>query len=204
VALLLDRIDAETRELRADGLAQARLGDTLSVDRYIRFLSQSYGFVQPLERALLRTRDFERVLDARRMRKHELIARDLDVLGLARGTVETLPQCTAIPWFDDVRDALGWAWVIEHATLAHMGLFHLVARALPGEAAFAATYLKCYFGAVGEMWRSFGEALDDAARTPDQAQRIVDAAKQGLRASRRWWQSHERRRRTTRDDHVGG
>lgn len=195
---LLDRIEAETRGLRVD----ARLDVDTTVEHYVRFLVRTYGFVRPLERAVLRTPALAQFVDARRLRKHELIARDLDVLGVTRDGVERLPQCTAVPWFDDVRDALGWAWLIEHATLAHMALFHTVARALPGEAAFAATYLKCYFGAVGEMWRSFGDALDTAARTPAQQDRIVEAAKQGARASRRWW--HHDPRRASLHEHLDG
>jgi heme oxygenase len=92
----------------------------------------------------------------------------------------------SIPWFDNIYDALGWAYVIERSTLNHPNLFRMLAAAIPGEIAFASSYLKCYFGAVGEMWRSFGEDLEAAISDAAQADRVIDAAKAGFRHHRRW------------------
>jgi heme oxygenase len=85
-----------------------------------------------------------------------------------------------------VHDALGWAFVIERSTLAHPNLFRHLAGAIPGEVAFASSYLKCYFGGVGEMWRSFGEDLEASVGQPSEADRLIDASKTGFRHYRRW------------------
>jgi heme oxygenase len=79
-----------------------------------------------------------------------------------------------------------WAFLIEHSTLAHPTLFRQLATAMPGEVAFASSYLKCYFGAVGEMWRSFGDSVERAVREPGDADYIVNAAKVSYRHFRRW------------------
>jgi len=184
---LLDRLTDETRILHkeAESEADALLADT-SVLAYRRFLSRWYGFVGPVERSLADVPKLDRVLDPRRLRKHLLLEHDLQALGVKPHEIKALPQCMSVPLFEDLRDALGWAFVIERSTLSHPNLFRLVAAALPGEAAFGSSFLKCYFGSVGEMWRSFGDGLASGAPTPEDCDRIIDAAKAGYRHFRRW------------------
>ena len=67
-----------------------------------------------------------------------------------------------------------------------MPLWIVLANAIPGDMAFASTYLKCYAGSVGEMWRSFGQSLENAAAAPSDADRILDAARAAYRHFRRW------------------
>ena len=128
----------------------------------------------------------DRALDPRRLRKHLLLEHDLQALGVKSHEIEALPQYMSVPLFEDLPAALGWSFVIERSTLSHPNLFRLVAAALPGEAAFGSSYLKCYFGSVGEMWRSFGDGLASGAPSAEDAERIVDAATAGNRHFRRW------------------
>jgi heme oxygenase len=100
--------------------------------------------------------------------------------------ISALPQCMSVPLFDDIQDAVGWLFPIERSTLAHPTLFRQLAAAMPGEVAFASSYLKCYFGAVGEMWRSFGDGVQVAIQRPEDEVRIVTAAKTSYRHFRRW------------------
>jgi heme oxygenase len=65
-------------------------------------------------------------------------------------------------------------------------LFRHLANVLPGEAAFAASYLKIYGGATGEMWKSFAEGLDRAAASEPHLEMIVAGATAGCRHFRRW------------------
>jgi heme oxygenase len=174
---VLDRLDAETGPLRLEVDADVRhVFEVLSPAEYQRFLALTLGFVEPVERALGRVPGLARVVDVRRLRKHELLWRDLESLGLKSSTIAALPRCGTLPALDSVHQALGWAYVIEHSTLAHSELFLRLAGDLPGIAAFASSYLKCYFGAVGEAWRSFGTALEAAVETPAQANELVGAA----------------------------
>jgi heme oxygenase (biliverdin-IX-beta and delta-forming) len=184
---LLDRLTEETRALHkeAETEADTLLADT-TIAAYRRFLGRWYGFIGPVERSLLDVPGLDRVLDPRRLRKHLLLEHDLQALGVKPPEMKALPQCMSVPLFDDLRDALGWAFVIERSTLSHPNVFRHLAAAMPGEAAFGSSFLKCYFGSVGEMWRSFGDGLASGAPAAEDAERIVDAAKAGYRHFRRW------------------
>ena len=182
---LLDRMAEETRSLQEEADAEVdRLVASASVDGYRSLLVRTYGFVSPLERSLSDTIGVDKFLDPRRLRKHLLLEHDLEALGVK--DLRALPQCMWIPWFDNVLDALGWAYVIERSTLNHPNVFRRLAMTLPGEVAFASSYLKCYFGSVGEMWRSFGEDLSAAVHGADEENKLIDAARAGYRHYRRW------------------
>ena len=183
----LQRLDDETSHLRvdADAEASALLGVTTAAD-YERYLSRAFGFVAPLERCLLDTPGLGLFLDTKRLRKHLLIEHDLQALGLKPLEVQSIPQCMWIPWFEDAWTALGWAFVIERNTLGFPAVFRQLASALPGEAAFAASYLKVYAGATGEMWKSFTNGIEAASTSPAQLDKIVSGAAAGYRSFRRW------------------
>jgi heme oxygenase (biliverdin-IX-beta and delta-forming) len=178
---------SETRSLQKDveSEGEALLANT-GLGPYRKYLSRWFGFVCPVERSLLDLAGLERVLDVRRLHKHQLLEHDLITLGLKPAEIKAVPQCMSVPLFDNIHDAMGWAFLIEHSTLAHPTLFRQLASAMPGEVAFASSYLKCYFGGVGEMWRSFGDGLETAGKNPDDADRIVLAAKASYRHFRRW------------------
>jgi heme oxygenase len=184
---LVDRLNDETRslhkEIEAEGEAMLR---EISVASYRRFLTRWYGFVFPVERSLADVPALDRVHVSRRLRKHLLLQHDLQALGLKLPDVEALPQCMSVPFFDDLRDAVGWSYVIERSTLDHPNLYRQLAGVIPGDVAFAASYLKCYSGSVGEMWRAFGESIEAAAGSPQDAERIIEAARTGYRHFRRW------------------
>lgn len=182
---LVDRLDEETRPLEEEAVADTfRLVAIGTADAYRSLLIRLYGFVAPLERSLLETPGLDRSHDPRRLRKRLLLEHDLEMLGLKdpRG----LPQCLSVPLFDQVLEAMGWAYVVERSTLAHPELFRRLAQQIPGDVAFSSSYLKCYFGTVGEAWRTFGDELDKVAATPAEADRVVAAAKTAFRHLRRW------------------
>jgi heme oxygenase len=190
---VLDRLDDETRELQveADADLHAWLDGAISPRDYRRFLTRTYGFLRPLELSLSETTDLDRFFDPRQLRKHHLLAHDLETLGMKVRDIEALPQCMAIPLFETVHEALGWLYVVERSTLGHATLFRHLAGALPGEVAFASRYLKCYVGAAGEMWRSFGARVEASIAEPRHADRIVDAAKASFHNYRRWQTTHD-------------
>jgi heme oxygenase len=180
------RLDDETRTVRADVEAEAAsLLAASTAAEYQTYLTRAYGFLAPLERCLLDTSGLEVFLDARRLRKHLLIEHDLQTLGMRTLEVQSIPQCMWIPWFDNPWTALGWAYLVEHSTLSFPTLFRHVASALPGEAAFAATYLKVY-SASSDMWRSFCEGVELASRTPENLEQVVAGAQSAYRHFRRW------------------
>jgi heme oxygenase len=186
-ASFVDQLEEATRDHRVelDTDAHDVLGPGTRTG-YRQFLSRVFGLVAPLERSLIDTNGLDRALDHRRLRKSGLLANDLEALGMSRSEIQSLPQCMSIPWFDEVPEALGWAYIVERMTLGHASMYRHLATVIPGEIAFASSYLKCYFGSVADMWRSFGQTLDREAKDPAHAARLIDAAKAGYRHYRRW------------------
>lgn len=181
------RLDDETRDLRKETDAEvSSLLHARSPDDYRRYLARTYGFVAPLERSLLDTPGLDRFTDMRRFRKHVLIEHDLQALGMRLLEIQSLPQCMWIPWFDDPHTALGWAYVLERNTLEHPALFLHLASSLPGEAAFASSYLKCYADDPSGAWRQLASGLERSISTPAHLDAIVDAARAAHRHFRRW------------------
>ncbi len=183
----VQRLEEATRHLRVDLEEESATflrAETLA--GYQRYLTRCFGFISPLERSLLDTSGLAPLLDLRRLRKSALIEHDLLTLGLKAADIHAIPQCMWIPWFDNPWTAIGWAYLIEHSTLGFPILFRHLANVLPGEAAFAATYLKIYGASTSEMWRSFSDALDVAAATPGNLDAMIAGATAGLRHFRRW------------------
>lgn len=182
---LRDRLPAETAAFHAEADEDAleMLGVVSPAD-YQRFLVRSFGFIAPVERALAATPEIHLYLDVRRFKKRDMLRRDLEALRVPVGAIDQLPQCT-VPLFDSPEEALGWAYVIERGTLGHHNLFRHLASRMPGELAFASAFLKCYFGTVGEMWKSFLRALDMVDDGHGETV-VIESAKSAFRAHRNW------------------
>jgi heme oxygenase len=183
---LIDRLSAETVPFHAeaDEDTRAMLGATEAAD-YRRFLIRTYGFICPVERAIANVPGIEKYLDPRRLRKHELLRRDLSGFQMTSDQIGRIAQCP-VPLLETPQEALGWAYPIERAALRHTQLFHHLAAVIPGAVVFTSSYLKCYFGAVGEAWKSYGQALDAVGEKPQQVRRVVEAARAAFRHHRSW------------------
>ena len=182
---LIDRLNLETRAAQRELEAESALR-TVQAQSYRRFLLTVYGFVAPCERAITTTPEIERAIDVRRFSKEELLRRDLSSLGVGAVQINATAQC-AVPLFEHVEQALGWAYVLERSTLAHHELFRRLASLVPGQVAFASSYLKCYAGTAGEMWRSFGDTLD-AIQNEGAKELVVVAANSALQTHATWFQ----------------
>jgi heme oxygenase len=183
---LIDRLSVEAEEFHARADEDtARLLGAATGPEYRRFLCVMYGFVAPLERAIASVRTLDRVIDPRRFRKAEMLRIDLLASRFVPSSIEALPQCT-IPRLSSAEEALGWAYPIERSTLGHSNLFRHLAAKLPGDVAFASSYLKCYFGIVGESWKSFGGALEAVGQSEIMAQRVLECARASLRTWTSW------------------
>src|SRR5438477_643571 len=78
------------------------------------------------------------------------------------------PRCEAVPRkFTSIAKALGWMYVTERTTLLHHHVYRTLARVIPGEVAFASSYLKSYEGTASVMWRAFAADVDRACTTPE-------------------------------------
>jgi heme oxygenase (biliverdin-IX-beta and delta-forming) len=185
---MIERLNEETRSHHADAESDFDvLFETETTPRhYLMFLVRVYGFEAPLESTLAMTPNLELMIDLKERTKAGYLAQDLMALGLRANQIAELPQCLAIPQFRGAAEALGWMYVVERTTLAHSVLRrHLLTR-LPRETRNASNYLSCYSGVVGSRWRKFGTTLDDVARVPEIASRIVAAANEAFKCQRRW------------------
>jgi heme oxygenase len=182
---LIDLLDLETAPFHRE-VDNDLLENPVSPRGYQRYLARTYGFVAPIERSIITTPSIEQYTDLRRFTKEELLRRDLLALHYTTHQIDQLPQCS-VPLFDTPAEALGWAYFIERSTLFHQALFRHVASCIPGDVAFASSYLKCYFGSVGEMWRGFADSLDMLVRDDEAARhQAIEGARTAFHFYQRW------------------
>jgi heme oxygenase len=191
---MIERLNEATRDHHLDVDADFDLLFQSETTRrhYVMYLVRVYGFEAPLESMLSMTPNLELMIDLEERMKTAYLAQDLSALGLRASEIAALPHCVTIPQFRGAAEALGWMYVVERTTLAHSVLRrHLLTR-LPREVRTASHYLSSYTGVVGSRWRTFGATLDDVARIPEVANRIVTAANDAFRCQRRWIQQDTR------------
>jgi heme oxygenase len=190
---MVERLNDETRVHHTD--TDADLDVLFRTDstatHYMLYLMRVYGFEAPLESSLAMTTTLDLMIDLRERSRASQLATDLMALGLRANQVAELPQCLAIPNFHGAAEALGWMYVVERATLAHSVIRHHLLTRLPDQMATASAYLQSYAGVVGKRWREFGATLDNVARHPAVADRIVASANEAFRCQRRWLRLHE-------------
>ena len=164
------------------------IGSASAAD-YRRFLATTYGYVLPVELAARRVTGIEDVLDPRRLRKHELLQRDLVALGMNADAIAALPL-SPVALVTSPEEALGWLFPIERATRRYTELFQRLAQSIPGDVAYSSSYLKCYFGAAGEMRRELEVALAMFGDTPARSKRLFEATRSAYEVYSVW---HRRR-----------
>jgi heme oxygenase len=153
---------------------------------YRTYLARVYGFVVPLEQALLHTPGLDDILDLQARSKSALLLYDLLALGLTLQDVQELPQCLSVPAFKGPAAALGWMYVVERPMLQAAVVRSHLEDKLGRSIATSTAYLSCYAGQAGVRWRELGLALDRVASTPVLADRIAGAASDAFRCLLRW------------------
>ncbi len=185
---MIERLGAETRDhhAKADAELHGLFRPDVTPTHYLVYLMRTYGIEAPLDSAIAMTPQLELILDTRGRARAGFLAQDLMALGLRPAEVTNLPLCLAIPQFRGVAEAMGWLYVVERTTLAHNVVRrHLMTR-LPLEMECAASYLGSYDGVVGKRWQDLGAAIDQVARHPAIADRIVASANEAFRCRRQW------------------
>jgi heme oxygenase len=194
---MLVRLNEETQphHAEADGDVDRYLfRPQVTAEDYRTYLSRVYGFLVPLEASLAMAPGIDEVIDVRLRAKSALVVHDLMALGMSMQDVNELPQCQAIPAFRGPAAALGWMYVVERPLLASAVLRGHLSTYLRAEMAYASSYLGCYAGQVGTMWRELGEAMDRVAYTSSVGDLIVSSAHQAFRTLHHF-RSHELSRR---------
>ena len=190
---MLVRLNEETQphHAEADGDVDRYLfRPNVTAEDYRTYLSRIYGFLVPLEASLAMAPGLDELIDVRLRAKSALVVHDLVALGMTMADVNELPQSEMIPAFRGPAAALGWIYVIERPLLASAVLRGHLSTYLRAEMAYASSYLACYAGQVGTMWRELGEVMDRVAYTPAVADLIVSSAHQAFRTLNHF-RSHE-------------
>jgi heme oxygenase len=194
---MLARLNAETQPHHgdADGDVDVYLfRRDVTAEAYRTFLCRVYGFLVPIEAALLSAPSLEEAIDVRARVKSALLVHDLLSLGMSMDQVNALPQAAG-PTFRGPAAALGWLYVIERPMLSAAVIRSHLATSLPTEMVLASAYLACYSGQVGTLWRELGQAMDRVAYSQAVADRMVVSAHESFRALSRW-RRHEPKHET--------
>lgn len=187
VSSMLSRLDVETREYHADvdGYWLDLMASGVTRAHYTTQLVRVYGFEAPVESAFLYTPQLV-ISDRRERTRTGLIAQDLLALGMSPAKIASLPQCPGIAPFEDPAEALGWKYVIERPAQLHGAIKrNLVARV--ADIANACAYVSASDGIAAARWQQFGLLLDDVARRPAAAERIIHGANQAFVRMRDWF-----------------
>jgi heme oxygenase len=157
-----------------------------TIDSYRAHLERMWGFYVAIEPRLASGVLRESLTDFDSRRKLPLLSRDLNALGVDAAAVAQLPRCSPVPACDDSPSAFGCAYVLEGATLGGRTLMPLVEARLGLTAEHGAAFLASYGDTVGEMWRSFGEALNRHCAEDEHRARAAAAASATFTALEHW------------------
>jgi heme oxygenase len=162
---------------------KSRLASVASYRSHIERMWGFYAALEPRLAALIRP---EHLADYALRLKLPLLERDLRSLGLPDVQLEQLPRCPLVPQCEDAATAFGCAYVLEGATLGGRSLMPTVESRLGLNASHGAAFLASYGAAVGDMWRSFGAALDRCCAGAQQQARAATGAIDTFVALENW------------------
>ena len=173
----------------ATAAEHAQLEEAVAIQRrfrspatYCELLEAFYGFVRPLEDELA-VHDWARVgLNFDQRRKVSLLEKDLAIAGSAP---EDLEQCDSLPDVSSIDRAFGALYVMEGSTLGGQHIAKLAGAAKIDPDALH--YFRSYGLGVGEMWKSFGDALNRFAEKCGDAPEIINGAQETFSLLRSWF-----------------
>jgi heme oxygenase len=154
------------RELALDG--------EVPLARYIAYLRSMHAVVSGFEQALVEDRDFAH-LGFHARRKRPWLERDLRHFGVAGDVSNASPPV-------DFAARVGWAYVLEGATLGGRVLYKRLAPLWSLTPEHGGSFLFGYGERTAEMWRSFVEALNALDFTAAQKEACAAGAAQAFRA----------------------
>ena len=164
------------------------LGRLDSVERYVDVLARLYGWYAPFEAGVgAAVARWRLPIDFEARQKVPLIARDLEVLGMAPATIRALPRCPWAPRPTGPAAALGCLYVAEGATLGGQLIARLVERRLGMGSGTGAAFFISYGADVGPRWRTFCSVLADALGDRVAESEILAAASDTFIAFARWF-----------------
>lgn len=181
---LLERLKTETRE------AHDRIEAAIDLDRriasreaYRDLLTRFYGFHRAWESEAA-DRAPDRAFFQSRC-KTQLLAKDLEALGLKSDDIIRLPQCRPLMPLPAPEAVLGSMYVVEGSTLGGAMIAREVENRLGLTADTGCAYFRSYGRHVAAMWKSFGAVLLEAS-SPEADDLIVGAAQETFTLMHDW------------------
>ena len=181
---ILTRLKTETRA------AHDRIEAAMDLDRrigsregYRNLLIRFYGFHRAWEEAAAEKAP-ERSFFERR-RKTQLLARDLETLGLESEDIMRLPQCRPLMPLPAPEAVLGSMYVVEGSTLGGAIIARELERRHGLTAETGCAYFRSYGRDISAMWKSFGAVLLEAS-SPEADDLIVESAQKTFDVMHDW------------------
>lgn len=200
---MLARLSRETKPYHAlaDNDRMALIGAGNAPATYVSFLARIFGFEAPIESALLMTSGLHEMIDLRDRSHVRLLRADLQALGVC--DTSALPRCPMLFGFRSVAEALGWMYVVDRNMLVHAVVEKHLRGRMPAVLTVAGSYLSGQQRSTGQRLRDLGHAMDQIAKSSDEADRMVTAAKTAFRSQHSWY-ALEQRRALPRPEQHGG
>ena len=187
-ALILQRLKLATRE-RHQALEQKLplLHPTLSLRDYQLFLARFLGYYLPLEARLLPLPWWPQMAFAYSdRRKAPSLQQDLQALGEATASVQSLPQCPDLPALESLPQLLGCLYVVEGATLGGQIISRHLHATLGLTADTGAAFFGGYGTRTGSHWKAFCMALTSHAARCDSDDAVISSANDTFATLDRW------------------
>ena len=184
---VLERLRAETRTehdaIEGSPLLQELFSGRPGREAYRVLLERKYGFHRPVERILRRSAPG---LLADRARSN-LLACDLNALGLSLGDLAALPEARRLPPLDSHAARLGVLYVLEGATLGGQVILNRLSTAPDPVIRTATRFFRGHGPATGRRWQAFRrQLLSEMPDDPRAHDTAVAAAADTFDCLRRW------------------
>lgn len=181
---LLERLKIETRE------AHDRIENAIDLDRriasreaYRDLLIRFYGFHRAWEDEAAEMAPDRAFFQSRC--KTQLLARDLEALGLKSDDIIRLPQCRPLMPLPAPEAVLGSMYVVEGSTLGGAVIARQVEKRLGFTGETGCAYFRSYGRDVAVMWKSLGAMLLESS-SPEADDVIVESARKTFAVMHDW------------------
>jgi heme oxygenase len=156
-----------------------------SVTGYRDYLVRSYGFEVGVEAALAATPGVSDQIDLAARSRIAALRSDLETLGFEPPEVDEIPRWTQRSHFDEPVEALGWMFVLDRRTVAP----GIAARELGRDRPMIGKAMAYFTKLVARpTWSQLVSALEHVEADPRASIRLLDAASEGFRVRRAWFQ----------------
>ncbi len=186
VITLHSRLRQETRALHEDLESVVKIDDQISShQRYTAYLARLWALYAASEKALSAI-DFRPLgFDYGDRRRSELIAFDLETLGIDQSTLHCEKRLEA-PLKRTLECGLGCIYVLEGSALGARAMAPLVEAKLGLTKTRGATFFWGYGEEGKPLWRIFLNSLNAIDPTSPEADKVVESAQSTFLFFRRW------------------